>query len=167
MTVSNTRASVKDPPMRDSFERQWPAVDLRVGVLPYRIGKAGVDLMLIRRRGHPYWSIPKGHLMAGRELAEAAAIEAYEEAGLRGELSSLPIGSYLHVKSPKRSHLYSEPVEVILFAMKVGETLARWPEMGSRQRQWVAQREAGLLVIPGKLIDLIAGFVPSAVLEPQ
>jgi 8-oxo-dGTP pyrophosphatase MutT (NUDIX family) len=149
------------------FQRQWPAVDIRVGVLPYRRGRSGIDLMLIRRRGHPYWSIPKGHLMAGKRLCEAASIEAYEEAGIRGTLSTAPIGSYLHVKSAKQAFFYSEPVEVMLFAMEVRETLQRWPEMRSREREWVAQQEAGQRVAPGKLVDMIAGFVPLPALEPQ
>ena len=153
--------------MGHPFQRQWPAVDIRVGVLPYRHGTLGLDLMLIRRRDHPYWSIPKGHLMAGKGLCEAASIEAFEEAGIRGELSAAPIGSYLHVKSAKQAMFYSEPVEVILFAMQVHETLPRWPEMRSREREWVAQQQAGQRVAPGKLVNVIAGFLPVPELEPQ
>lgn len=153
--------------MGDPFPRQWPAVDLRVGVLPYRHAPSGIDLMLIRRRDHPYWSIPKGHLMAGKEPCEAASIEAYEEAGIRGTLNTAPIGSYLHVKSVKQAIFYSEPVEVILFAMEVRETLQRWPEMRSREREWVTQQEAGQRVAPGKLVDVIAAFAPIPALELQ
>lgn len=153
--------------MPQQFQRQWPALGLRVGVLPYRRGSSGIDLMLIRRRDRPFWSIPKGHLMAGKGLGEAASIEAYEEAGIRGTLSPVPIGSYLHIKSARQAIFYSEPVEVILFAMEVGETLHLWPEMRSREREWVAQQEAALRVAPGKLVDVIARFAPAAALEPQ
>ncbi len=63
--------------MTRSFEQEWPNLDLRAGALPFRSNLAtGTELLTRRRKGQPFWSLPKGHLMADHALYEVAAIEA-------------------------------------------------------------------------------------------
>ena len=57
-----------------------------------------VSVMLITSRETHRWVVPKGHPMRGMEPHEAAAQEAWEEAGLRGFPCAVPIGRYRYVK---------------------------------------------------------------------
>ncbi|MFK4771369.1 NUDIX domain-containing protein [Rhizobium sp. ZW T2_16] len=48
--------------------------------------------------------MPKGHIEPGESSHKAAAQEAYEEAGVRGEISQTVVGSFFYSKdsSPNR-----------------------------------------------------------------
>jgi 8-oxo-dGTP pyrophosphatase MutT (NUDIX family) len=154
--------------MSRSFEQRWPSLDIRVGVLPFRAATSGeTEIILIRRHGHVHWSIPKGKPIAGRELHEAAAIEGFEEAGVTGKVSPNALGSYLHDKTPKLIGERPKIVEVITFALEVISVEHEWPEMDTRERQWVSPKNAAELVRPGQLRDMISAFAPDRVLEEQ
>ena len=56
----------------------------QVGALPWRLGPAGLEIMLVSSRATRRWIVPKGWPMAGRADHVAAGIEAIEEAGLLG-----------------------------------------------------------------------------------
>ena len=153
--------------MFGAFPRQWPALDLRAGALPFRLGLTGhPEVLLIRRLGRDDWSIPKGRLMAFREPHESARIEAHEEAGIYGRVGSEPIGSYLHVKAPGAYGRRNEVVEVVVFPLEVDRIAATWPEMAVRERQWLLPADAITLVESEKLREIIAGFAP-ALADPQ
>lgn len=154
--------------MSYSFERQWPSLALRAGVLPFRAATgSGTEILLIRRLGHVHWSIPKGKPIAGRELHEAAAIEGYEEAGVTGNVRPNALGSYLHDKTPRLVGEKPKIVEVVTFALEVVSVELQWPEMETRERQWVSPKNAAELVRPGQLRDMIGAFVPERLLEAQ
>jgi 8-oxo-dGTP pyrophosphatase MutT (NUDIX family) len=151
------------PLLRDEG-RQWPALELRAGALPFRHCGQDIELLLIRRTGSPFWSIPKGHLSAGRQPWETAANEAMEEAGASGRICTERLGSYVHVKTPKHASGFAEPVEVLLFPLEVERLDERWLEMASRERCWFGRDEAMGLVVQSKLRDLVADFQPSRLL---
>ena len=52
--------------------------------LPYRHGPAGIEVLLITSRETRRWVIPKGWPMKDKTPPQAAAQEAFEEAGLSG-----------------------------------------------------------------------------------
>jgi hypothetical protein len=64
----------------------------QVAALVYRYEAHELQILVITSRGTGRWIIPKGWPQVGRTLADTAAREAYEEAGVRGEISSQPIG---------------------------------------------------------------------------
>ncbi len=75
------------------------AIRVQYAALPYRITKPGVlEFMLITSRGTGRWIIPKGWPMKGRKPPKAAAREAFEEAGLRGEIGGKAVGSFTYEK---------------------------------------------------------------------
>jgi len=57
----------------------------QVAALVYRYEAEERQVLVITSRGTGRWVIPKGWPQVGRTLAETAAREAYEEAGVRGE----------------------------------------------------------------------------------
>lgn len=148
--------------MTDLFDRQWPALDLRAGALPYRpTGDGGFEILLIRRRDRDVWSIPKGRLMIFRSAPDSARVEAREEAGVHGRVGRDPLGSYLHVKGTGTNGRRSEAVEVVVFPLEVEEVAATWREMDERERRWVRPDEAAGLVASIHLRNIIAAFAPA------
>jgi 8-oxo-dGTP pyrophosphatase MutT (NUDIX family) len=92
--------------------------------------------------------------MRGKSLAEAAAQEAYEEAGVRGEVSAEPIGAYRHSK--QRFLLGgSYEVEVLVHLLPVDRELDSWPEDDERTRKWFNPAKAAGLVVSHQLSELI------------
>ncbi len=66
----------------------------QVAALVHRRDMGALKVLVITSRGTGRWIIPKGWPQVGRTLAETALREAYEEAGIRGEVSPIPIGSF-------------------------------------------------------------------------
>ena len=61
------------------------ATRVQYGALPYRLkDDASVEVLLVTTRQTKRWIIPKGWPIKGLTPAEAAAREAYEEAGVQG-----------------------------------------------------------------------------------
>ena len=149
------------------FQREWPSQELRAGALPFRRTSRGNELLLIRQRSQDVWSVPKGQLMTGRALHETAAIEAYEEAGVRGAINPAALGSYLHTKRSPKASFRPHVVEVVLFLLEVEEVLNQWPEMTLRERGWFRPRDAIQLVAPGQLRRILAGLTPAPMLESE
>lgn len=75
---------------------------LQVGALPYRLSASDEpELLLVTSRGTRQWIIPKGWPMDGLSDSAAAAREAYEEAGILGEIGDTPIGAFTYEKARK------------------------------------------------------------------
>ena len=71
-----------------------------VAAVCYRVRRGEPEFLLVRTRsGH--WTFPKGGVDQDATTADAAAREAYEEAGVRGRVEGLPFISYRHCK-PRR-----------------------------------------------------------------
>ena len=59
----------------------------QIGAICWRMHRAKVEVLLITSRDTGRWVIPKGWPMQGLSDAEAASIEAWEEAGVRGDIT--------------------------------------------------------------------------------
>ena len=123
------------------------------GVLALRQRGDAVSMMLVTSRGTRRWIIPKGNPEKGKTGAEVAAIEAFEEAGLLGEVWNKPIGQYLAPKHLASGRVVSCAIEV--YRMDVEQVLDDWPEKGQRERHWYSLPEAAMLVGEGGLVALI------------
>jgi len=99
--------------------------------LPYIRLDGDIRVCLITSRGTKRWIIPKGWPKPPFEPYEQAAREAEEEAGLVGEISTDPIGSYTY---RKRLHFFaSADCRVAVYPLLV--RVQRWrPGAWSRSR---------------------------------
>jgi 8-oxo-dGTP pyrophosphatase MutT (NUDIX family) len=88
-------------------------------------------------------------------MAEAAKQEAFEEAGIRGTIGSVPLGSFPYRKTERGLLKPPQFVELVLFALKVEVEEEDWPERGIRQRRWFDQEHAPQFVAPGPLRSLL------------
>jgi len=128
------------------------------GVLAYVVGADGVvRVCLVTSRETRRWVIPKGWPMKGRAPHEAAAQEAFEEAGLVGDVGDAPIGAFAYWKRLRRTFRLCT-VEV--FPLAVREEKDAWPERDQRRRGWFTLEAAAEAVDEPGLETLIAGFDP-------
>lgn len=90
------------------------------------------------------WVIPKGMIDPGHTPCQAAEIEAWEEAGVEGQIVPEAVGSFTY-------HKHDQDFLVAVFRLEVIDIHDDWPERMTRQREWLwpelaAERvhEAGL-----------------------
>jgi 8-oxo-dGTP pyrophosphatase MutT (NUDIX family) len=131
---------------------------LQVAALPWRQGEAGLEVMMITSRETQRWVIPKGGRMRGLSDPEAAAQEAYEEAGVQGDLNPEPIGEYHYDKRLKSGAL--RPCRVMVYPLEVFIQLGAFPEAGQRDLRWMSPPDAAEAVDEADLAELIRGFSP-------
>src|SRR5437764_15025102 len=81
---------------------------------------------LVTSRSGKRWVVPKGCLESGKTADEIVLQEAWEEAGLVGEVRE-PVGSYSYKKAGKRH-------AVTVFVMEVKKVVGKWPERERRSR---------------------------------
>lgn len=126
----------------------------QIAALPYRrLIDGSLQIMLITSRETGRWVIPKGWPMKRRSGPEAAAQEAYEEAGLRGRISAHALGVFGYVKRRKNGQLQNCTVTVYPFLVRSQEE--KWPEQGQRDCVWHEQDIAASLVIEPELSEII------------
>jgi 8-oxo-dGTP pyrophosphatase MutT (NUDIX family) len=79
--------------------------------------------------------LPKGWPIKGKSEAEAARIEALEEAGVEGQVIEKPAGYYHYVKvlDEKRS----APAQAAIYPLHVEMERPDWDEGSERSRKWV------------------------------
>ena len=130
----------------------------QVGALAYRIADGAVEVLLITSRDTGRWVIPKGWGMKNKTDAQAAAIEAEEEAGMRGAVGKRPLGAYHYAKTLKSGQ--PAVCQVTVYPLAVDRQLKKWKERGQRTLRWFAPAEAAALVAEPELAELIATFKP-------
>ena len=129
----------------------------QVAALPVAVGQDGQPrVMLLTLRGTKRWVIPKGWPIQGLTRHEAAAREAYEEAGLVGSIvHEHPIGTYSYEKCLGSGRVVTCLVAVYLF--RVDRQLGEWPERNQRRTRWFTPAEAASLVAEAELVVLLRG----------
>jgi 8-oxo-dGTP pyrophosphatase MutT (NUDIX family) len=138
-TVSMTLAT-ELAQSRQTAPPRLPVQDaiLESGVLAFRREGNGEPLvLLISKKRSKNWGIPKGKVEPTQTFPETAAKEAFEEAGVIGDVSSSSVAMYRAKKSGVNS-LANGIIEVWVYLLEVTETLSDWPEKGKRATRWVS-----------------------------
>ena len=113
-------------------------------------------VMLITSRETQRWVVPKGNPIKGLRAHEAAAQEAFEEAGIEGIPCPAVIGQYRYAKRRKTG--VSRIVDVDVFPLAVTGQAAEWPEQDERTTAWFTLANAASAVDEPELKGIIAGF---------
>jgi 8-oxo-dGTP pyrophosphatase MutT (NUDIX family) len=138
--------------------RQYGALALRVGA------RDQIEVLLLTSRGTGRWVSPKGWPMRNRTPAGTAKREAFEEAGVKGELwSKKPIGSFRYFK---RDENFSGEILVRVFVLGVERQKKEWPEKDERRVRWFSLRQAAALVKERELAKLLRN-IPNLLFEPK
>jgi len=122
-------------------------------VIPYRIHDGNLEILLVMSNKRRYWIIPKGIVDPQFTPQEAAAKEAYEEAGVEGRVAEQALSSYQYEK-------WGGECNVAVFPMEVERELPEesWHER-HRGREWVTPKQAGKRLKQPELIGMIKQLV--------
>jgi ADP-ribose pyrophosphatase YjhB (NUDIX family) len=67
----------------------------QVAAVCYRVRNGDIEFLLVRTRGSGRWTFPKGSAEPGLSHAQAAALEAFEEAGVHGRIEETSFVRYV------------------------------------------------------------------------
>ncbi|MDO9609962.1 MAG: NUDIX hydrolase [Brevundimonas sp.] len=149
--------------MAKTVKRSGRSETRQVAALSWRMGASGPEILMITSRETRRWVIPKGGRMAGKTDAEAAAQEAFEEAGVRGAVGDASIGHFRYSKIVRNGDLRSYVVAV--YPLEVLVQLGDWPEAHQRERRWMSPAEAAAAVSEPDLTALIRAFAATPPVE--
>ena len=128
----------------------------QIGAIPVRrASDGGLEVLLVTSRETRRWIIPKGWPIDHLSDAEAAAVEAWEEAGVQGTACARAIGSFCYDKRRPKEIV---PIVVDVYRLDVTTIADDWPEAAQRRRAWYRPRDAASLVQEPELQVLIAGL---------
>ncbi|MBI1418979.1 MAG: NUDIX domain-containing protein [Limimaricola sp.] len=125
--------------------------------LCFRVVADSAQICLVTSRGTGRWVLPKGWPMHKQTPAEAAATEAWEEAGLTGDAIDLCLGVYSYIKPRDRSRT---PVIALVYPVHVTAVHTEWPEQHQRKRKWFPIDQAAARLAEPELRQIVATFDP-------
>jgi len=129
----------------------------QVAALCWRIAAGGVvEVLLITSLNSKRWIMPKGWSEDGHSEAQSAAREAFEEAGVMGAISDMPIGTYHYLKEKKDGT--GVPVRVEIYSLKVTGQAEHWAEKGRRQIAWLPIEQAAVRISEPGLRGILRAF---------
>jgi 8-oxo-dGTP pyrophosphatase MutT (NUDIX family) len=158
MSARGSRLSVVRLPVRldESTPRFVRLSQLRklgeceqVAAVCYRVRDGGVvEFLLIQTRGGERWTFPKGSAEPGLTQAQAAALEAYEEAGVHGRIEDVSFTRYVRGKGGNKRNQVSKQVskpsdrEVTVDAYLCEVLMLSPPPERKRNRTWFSVEKA-------------------------
>lgn len=111
------------------------STNVQACAVPYRFYGGRLEVCLVTSMKSRRWIFPKGFVELDETEPEAALKEAWEEAGLRGQIVGDRLGTY--VRRKVRAQL-----RVCGYLMQVDEASRRWKESHLRRRCWVSIADA-------------------------
>lgn len=129
------------------------------GVIAVRVKGGAPQVLLVTSTGGKRWIIPKGIVEDGHTPASSAAKEAWEEAGVTGQVSRRMLGRYT-------CHKWNGVCTVLVYRLDVDEIHRTWPEAHVRRRKWLAPAAAAARVGDPVLAKLIHEAFPARVAKP-
>lgn len=124
----------------------------QVAAVCYRVRNGGIEFLLVQTRGSGHWTFPKGSAEPGLTHAQAAALEAFEEAGVHGRIEEAAFARYVRHKQrsgEKERAVNAHLCEVLRLSP---------PQEGKRNRTWFSVADAKRSLREGRQRDDGAGF---------
>jgi len=106
----------------------------QVAAVCYRLRGGDIEFLLVRTRGGGRWTFPKGSAEPGLTHAQAAALEAFEEAGVHGRIEEASFARYV------RRERGGKKVTVNAHLCEVSRLST--PKESRRDRTWFAAEDA-------------------------
>jgi len=124
----------------------------QVAAVCYRVRGAGIEFLLIRTRGSGRWTFPKGSAEPGLTHAQAAALEAFEEAGVHGRIEEAAFAQYVRRKwgADRKSSRRSARKEFAVNAHLCEVVRLNDPKESNRNRTWFSAADAKLRLQEGR-----------------
>jgi 8-oxo-dGTP pyrophosphatase MutT (NUDIX family) len=117
----------------------------QVAAVCYRVNGRGIEFLLVQTRGGR-WTFPKGGVEPGLTLAQTAALEAFEEAGVHGRIEETPFIRYARRRLSVDAYLCE--------VLRLGP-----PQESRRNRTWFSSEKAKRRLCEGRTPDDGAEFI--------
>jgi 8-oxo-dGTP pyrophosphatase MutT (NUDIX family) len=110
----------------------------------YRVRGGAIEFLLVRTRGGGRWTFPKGSAEPGLTHAQAAALEAFEEAGVHGRIEEASFTRYVRRKrgNGKNHASRSDEKKVAVNAYLCQVLRLSPPQESKRDRTWFSVEDA-------------------------
>ncbi len=129
---------------------------VQYAALPFRLQDGKVSVLLVTSRETRRWILPKGKAEKNLAPHQVAELEAFEEGGVKGEVTDVPFTRYMGSK--RLDNGVDVPCEMVVYPLKVREVLDDWREKSQRERRWLSPAEAATLVGEEGLIAVLLDF---------
>jgi phosphohistidine phosphatase len=122
-------------------------------VIPYRIRDSKPEILVVMSSKRKHWVVPKGVSDPATSLQASAAKEAFEEAGVEGDVGETALGSYQYEK-------WGAACTVQVYPMRVTQIIDEecWEE-SHRGREWLTPKQAMKRVKQAELKPMIETLV--------
>jgi len=156
LTVVRSAARTRQPSAR--FVRLSQLRKLReceqVAAVCYRVRRAGIEFLLVQTRGSGRWTFPKGSAEPGLTHAQAAALEAFEEAGVHGRIEEASFARYRRKWRDGENHASrSDKSETVVNAYLCEVFRLSPPQESKRNRTWFSVEDARRRLRDGRNSD--------------
>jgi predicted NUDIX family NTP pyrophosphohydrolase len=130
------------PPARGRERRPGAGAPRSAGLLPFRRGPGGLEVLLVHpggpfwaRRDEGAWSLPKGEIEPGEEPLAAAQREVEEETGFRLGGPAIPLGEVTQ-RGGKRVVAWAVECELDPAAIRSASFVLEWPPRSGHVREF-------------------------------
>jgi 8-oxo-dGTP pyrophosphatase MutT (NUDIX family) len=126
----------------------------------YRVRGEAIEFLLVRTRGGGRWTFPKGGAEPGLTHAQAAALEAFEEAGVHGRIEEASFARYVRRErgGARKSTARSGTKELAVYAHLCEVSRLSPPKESRRHRTWFSVEDAKRRLREGRKSDDGAEF---------
>src|ERR1700688_1342630 len=116
----------------------------QVAAVCYRMQNDEIEFLLVRARGSGRWTFPKGSAEPGLTHAQAAALEAFEEAGVHGRIEEVSFARYVCRKrgDARKSSARSQEKTLAVNAHLCQVLRLGKPTESNRDRTWFSVKDA-------------------------
>jgi 8-oxo-dGTP pyrophosphatase MutT (NUDIX family) len=113
----------------------------QVAAVCFRIRDNAIEFLLVQTRAGR-WTFPKGSAELGLTHAQAAALEAFEEAGVHGRMEEVSFTRYVRHKRAARSAAKSTEKELVINAHLCEVLRLGVPQESGRNPSWFSADKA-------------------------
>lgn len=130
---------------------------IQAAAIPYRRDAHGaLEVLLVTSRTRRRWVLPKGKIKRGMLDHKAAAMEAFEEAGVIGSIARIATATYRQPKVSDKGRSFG--ITIRAFPLRVENELSSWPEQRLRKRAWMNVEEAQIVVADSAIGAVLRNF---------
>jgi len=114
----------------------------QVAAVCYRVRSGAIEFLLVQTRGSGRWTFPKGSAEAGLTHAQAAAIEAFEEAGVHGRIEEASFIRYAYRRQGGTGSSVRSAAKGLAVSAHLCEVRRLCtPKESNRNRTWFSAQE--------------------------
>ncbi len=131
----------------------------QVAAVCYRIGRRGIEFLLVQTRGGR-WIFPKGGVEFSLTHAQSAALEAFEEAGVHGRMEETPFARYFRrktdtaiTKKNTRPAARSSQPELAVTAHLCEVSRLEAPQESNRNPTWFSAEKAKQRLLEDRALE--------------